>query len=158
LKQLSYILATLQDLREQEGIRVDRVPLVRALLGVDVGPYLEALGPSTPRHGKKSTQRTPSHARDLEKDVLRHKNQTVVTTRVGRIAKHLFELTLRIAGQEDIDDVALTRAIRNVKAHHADPTSIVWLNAAATDGYFNSVLVDGVVYKVRTAGDYPDNH
>lgn len=88
-----------------------------------------------------------------EKDVLKHRNQTVVTPRVGKIAQGLFELTLRVAGQaspepED-DENGLIRAIENTKAHHTDPSSMKWLGKTHQVGYYISVSMDGVTYSVR---------
>jgi DNA (cytosine-5)-methyltransferase 1 len=87
-----------------------------------------------------------------EREVLKHRNPTVVTPLVSCIAKTLFERTLSVAGQLERDDIEEDAAAANdVGAdytHHGDPDSIKWLEPANVDGYYQSVDMDGVVYSV----------
>jgi DNA (cytosine-5)-methyltransferase 1 len=136
-------------LRDQYNIRLDRVPLVRSIRGVDLDSYAE------PSFSQPAVRKPTLKASDLERDVLRHKNQTVVTPRVGRIAQGLFELTLRVAGQSSADDNDgndddLVQAINQAKIHHQDPVSVQWVEPADSAGHYNSVVMDEVVYSVKT--------
>jgi len=142
----------LDELREQAEIKIERVPLVRTLRG-DTGAYIEDATSSrsvsrsvSPR--KKASQ--PSVSTNPEREVLKHRNPTVVTPLVACIAKTLFERTLSVAGQlqkDDVeDDVASDVGIDYM--HHDDPESMVWLEPTRVEGYYQSIDMDGVIYSV----------
>ena len=107
----------------------------------------------SPRKGKSPIKGAP--LANKEKDVLQHRNQTVVTPRVGRISQRLFEQTLKVAGRvspEDdlLCDAGLTQAMDDAKAHHSNPLSMQWSNPSHHKGFYNSVVMDGVVYNVSS--------
>jgi DNA (cytosine-5)-methyltransferase 1 len=136
-------------------INLDRVPLVRTIRGTNAENYPEGGSPSKRSPSKnKPAQRgtTKKRLANQEKDVLQHRNLTVVTPRVGRIAQRLFEQTLKVAGNLPIEDDAvedgLTRAIDEARAHHLNPLSMKWLENSNHKGYYKSVVMDGVVYTV----------
>ncbi|KII89181.1 hypothetical protein PLICRDRAFT_160365 [Plicaturopsis crispa FD-325 SS-3] len=143
----SYVVATLDDLQEQEGLRISRVPLVRTLQG------LEPLAPSSSRRPSMSPVKKVKSTSNPEKTIA--KNKTVVTARVAVVAQKLFTQALRIAGQlsDDVDGLAETnqrgRALgRDVKRHLTNPHSLKWIGSAGEDGRYNSVSLDGTIYSV----------
>lgn len=151
-KKKSYVLVTLDELREQEGIGINRVPLIRTLREGQ-GDFIEYTLTSrsssrsvSPR--RKSTRLSVSN--NPEREVLKHRNPTVVTPIVSCIAKTLFERTLRVAGQLEKDDIEDDAAsdVGADRIHHEDPHSIEWLDSTDIDGYYLSVSMDGVVYSV----------
>ena len=156
MSKKSYFLGTLDDLQEQFGIMIDRVPLVRAMRGCEVDARMEHSQRRGPRKGKQATK-VVRHAAlaNKEKDVLQHRNQTVVTPRVGKISQRLFEQTLiKVAGrfspEEDrLGDAGLTRAIDEAKAHHLNPLITKWSNPTGHEGFYSAVVMDGVEYNVR---------
>lgn len=109
----------------------------------------------TPRRGrnKDGMHHRPSRIANTEKEVLKHRNSTVVTPVVGHIASNLFKRSLVIAGSPTFDDVDdhVAAEIDNVRAHHSDPKSMRWGDSAeGVPGYYSSVTMDGVTYQVRT--------
>lgn len=75
-----------------------------------------------------------------------------MTPIVSRIAKNLFKRSLEVAGTSTIDEIDETVAaeIDNVQAHHLDPQSMHWGNKAdGVDGYYESIVMDGISYTVR---------
>lgn len=81
-----------------------------------------------------------------------HRNETVVTPIVGRIAESLFNRKLAIAGECLVDeggDHLLASEIEASAIHHQDPESMQWLEEGDGPGYYISALVDGVEYAVR---------
>lgn len=85
-----------------------------------------------------------------EKEVLQHRNDTVVTPLVGRVAATFFDRVLSVAGQLEADPTTEDSAAHLVEAleHHSDPESIEWLESASVDGFYQSVEMDGVTYSV----------
>lgn len=87
-------------------------------------------------------------------DVLSHRNQTVVTPKVGKVAAKLFERTLQVAGQsllenhEADDEEELNRAIQDTRAHNANPESVRWGERSGHDDYYTSIIMDDVTYSV----------
>jgi DNA (cytosine-5)-methyltransferase 1 len=140
----------LEELRDQERIRIDRVPLIKALRD-ESGFYAEDdFSPSSSRSvspRKKPLQ--PLKSSNPEVEVLKHRNPTVVTPLVSNIAAMLFERTLRVAGQLEHDDIE-DDAASDIDdfMHHDDPESIDWLEPAEAAGYYKSVDMDGVTYSV----------
>ncbi|KAG9318606.1 hypothetical protein JVU11DRAFT_699 [Chiua virens] len=147
----SYLLAILDDLQENEQINIRRTPLFRTLLGhqisYDFGPELKASGSSRSR----PQSRIPSS--NLELQVLQHRNQTVVTAVVARVAKLLFEQNIKLANASDQDDVDMDeldgpRSMHPSLVHLSNPDSVKWGVPAEHSGYYQSVCVDGVVYSI----------
>lgn len=92
----------------------------------------------------------PKPHRDIEKEILYHKNDTVVTPRVGVIAEDLFQQTLHMAGSSIVDPPGPFPQNRMItRAHHHNPESIQWVLSSETHPHFyNSVIIDGVQYNV----------
>ncbi|KAF5380878.1 hypothetical protein D9615_004125 [Tricholomella constricta] len=85
---------------------------------------------------------------DKEQEVLRHRNMTVVTPIVSRIARHLFKGSLEVAGTSAFDDADVAAEIDNVQAHHNDPASMKWGSNDLEGQSYASVIMDGVEYCV----------
>jgi DNA (cytosine-5)-methyltransferase 1 len=149
-RQKSYLLVTLDELREQERIKVDRVPLIKTLRG-ELDLYTEDTAAQSPSRSasprKKHNQ--PSKSSNPEAEVLKHRNPTVVTPLVSNIAAMLFERALRVAGQLEHDDIEDdTASDIDDFMHHDNPEFIEWLEPAEAEGYYESVDMDGVTYSV----------
>jgi DNA (cytosine-5)-methyltransferase 1 len=86
----------------------------------------------------------------MEKEVLRHRNETVVTPVVARIAKSLFERALEVAGQSRFDEIDddVAMEIDDVQTHHSDPKNMQWGERVFEDKFYDTVIMDGVVYSV----------
>ncbi|KAG2124322.1 hypothetical protein BD769DRAFT_1388857 [Suillus cothurnatus] len=131
-----YIFATLDELRD-DGICVARTPVVNDIVGLEMSYHLmEDISPAP---------RSPS-ASNIEKEVLKHRNKTVTTPAVGRVAQRLFE-EIKVARKlmdEDmhiLDDVPRNPSI----IHAANPNSVQWLDSVDDHlGFYGSVLMDAV--------------
>ena len=143
------MLAILDDLHANEHINICRTPLFRTLLGhqfsYEFEPQSKSSGSSRPR--------PQSHisSGNLELQVLKHRNQTVVTTVVSRVTKLLFEQNIKlvdIPGQDDIDMDELRPTLPSL-VHLANPNSVKWGLPTDYPGCYQFVCVDGVVYSVR---------
>ncbi|KIJ10522.1 cytosine-5--methyltransferase [Paxillus involutus ATCC 200175] len=150
-----YLLVTLDELREDEQINIRRTPVMRTLFGQDTS-YEDQEGLKPHSKPKSGTRGRPSQARpsgNVELQVLEHRNPTVVTAVVGRVAHLLFAQNIKVAGKlaaEDIDMDEPDHAQVNHASivHLANPASVKWGRPADHPGYYQSVLVDGVVYSV----------
>ncbi|EGO21115.1 hypothetical protein SERLADRAFT_417509 [Serpula lacrymans var. lacrymans S7.9] len=142
----SYLRATLEELREDEKINLFRVPIMRTLFGQEF-LYNEEIGTKRPPLKRTSTSRF-----NIEMDVLKHRNQTVVTPVVASISQQLFERVLKIAGkslaEDHMEEDEPSPAHHAPFIHAANPSSIQWLEQANHPGYFTSVLIDGRQYSV----------
>ncbi|KAF9227783.1 S-adenosyl-L-methionine-dependent methyltransferase [Gyrodon lividus] len=150
----SYLLATLDELREDEQINIRRAPVMRTLFGQDTSYEFQEIRPrSKPKSGTRSRLQTRLSSGNVELQVLEHRNSTVVTTVVGRVAKLLFEQNIKVAGKLIAENIEMDEP-ESVQANHAsivhvaNPVSVKWGKPAAHPGYYHSVLVDGVVYSV----------
>jgi DNA (cytosine-5)-methyltransferase 1 len=139
----------LDELRDQEGIKVERVPLIKTLRGVS-GSYAEDTPPPSASRSTSPRKNTAQSSKsgNLEAEVLKHRNPTVVTPLVSSIAATLFERTLRVAGQLEHDDIQDDASDFDAFMHHDDPESIEWSEPAEVEGYYESVEMDGVKYSV----------
>ncbi|TFY78084.1 hypothetical protein EWM64_g5932 [Hericium alpestre] len=154
----SYILATLEDLQAQ-GIKLGRVPLIRGLFPADTadaasGARLES-AVSLP--GKRSKvvrsvdrQQDESMVQNLEMEVLKHRNTTVVLPTVKRLADGLFDHPLKVIKN---DRAGTARASSNMDVdppvvHLANPKMTWRERVVGVPGHYPSVKIDGVVYTV----------
>jgi DNA (cytosine-5)-methyltransferase 1 len=147
----------LDELRDQERIRIDRVPLIKYLRGGS-GFYAEETlsRPSSSSMSPRKKYTQSSKSNNPEAEVLKHRNPTVVTPLVSTIAAMLFERTLRVAGQLERDDTEDDADDSfDDFMHHDDPESIEWLEPAGAEGYYDSVDMDGVIYSVGPSHLYP---
>ncbi|EEB91983.1 hypothetical protein MPER_09571, partial [Moniliophthora perniciosa FA553] len=84
-----------------------------------------------------------------EKAVLLHSNDTVVTPVVSRIVKDLYNLELEVSGETEEQDQVVVKAIKEAKEHNEDPKNVKWGPVAdSIRGYYESVTLDGEVYRV----------
>jgi DNA (cytosine-5)-methyltransferase 1 len=132
---------------------LNRVPLIRTIRGPEFDDYAEPSFSFDTRRSKPEKQRgrKQEQSYNIEKDVLQHRNQTVVTPRVARIAQGLFEL-LKVAGPLSTDkdeEAELDHALEEARAHHQDPKSMVWLDPGPRDNHYKSAAIDGVLYSVK---------
>ncbi|KAL4067750.1 hypothetical protein V8B97DRAFT_1915370 [Scleroderma yunnanense] len=147
----SYILATLEELREDERISIRRAPVIRSLLGQEVSYEMQDSTthekPTSGNRLRPSQSRTPAN---VELQVLEHRNKTVVTPTVGRIAEIFFSKNIKVSGNGFSDYLETDNGASGTASivHHANPNAVKWLKPAAYPGYYLSVLVDGVTYSV----------
>ncbi|KAG1798810.1 hypothetical protein EV424DRAFT_1440198 [Suillus variegatus] len=149
----SYVFATLDELRD-DGIYVARTPVVKDIVGQEMSYHLmQATAPSSRSRTQRPPQSRSSSSGNIEKEVLKHRNKTVATPVVGRVAQRLFE-NIKVAGKlmnEDMhvsDDVPRHPSI----IHAANPNSVQWLDPVDDrPGFYGSVLVDEVKYSVGDA-------
>ena len=139
---------TLDDLRDDSKIKLDKVPLIRSLRGQPTTSFDDEH--HVARSPRKKKQALSSKTSNPEREVLQHRNDTVVTPFVGRIAATVFDRVLSVAGQLEADPTIEDSAVHFVEAleHHNDPESIEWLGPASVDGLYQSVEMDGVIYSV----------
>lgn len=130
-----------------------RVPLIRKLIGSSVDftevndededeDFDEVRVPSPTKKSKKI---------DTEEHILLHRNRTVVTPTVARIANGLFG-ALCVAGQSSVEEMKLTTPETSFSGavESDDEPSITWLSEPTDSGVYNSVLIDEVVYNVSS--------
>jgi DNA (cytosine-5)-methyltransferase 1 len=94
---------------------------------------------------------------DKEKEVLKHRNLTVVTPVVSRIAKNLFKGSLEVAGSNSFNDKDedVAAEIDNIQSHHSDPESMRWVRKNHNCLH---VIMDGVTYSVSILVQIMPNH
>lgn len=139
-------------------MKIGRAPLVRHILEEDFQPFLSEESKSRRSIlSRTSTQSTPSRSSsNMEREVLKHRNETVVTPIVKRIAKHLFTRHLDVAGEKPIEEIeeGLATEIDEIQAHHLDPKSMVWGDLVFKDedgiSYYGDITMDEVTYSVST--------
>ncbi|KAG7092771.1 hypothetical protein E1B28_009094 [Marasmius oreades] len=111
---------------------------------------------SQSRHKPSSDRPRQSRSTsNMELQVLKHQNDTVVTPVVERIVRDLYDLTLEVAGtstmgeEGEAEDEALAKEIQNVIEHHEDPQRIKWGQQIMNcENYYESVYLDGEVYTI----------
>ncbi|RDB21087.1 DNA (cytosine-5)-methyltransferase 1A [Hypsizygus marmoreus] len=150
----AYIVSTLPDLLIQNQIRIEDVPLITLYVdSSDLKAYF-AKSSSRGRKSKPKPKKAPTRTSKIlnkEKEVLKHRNVTVVTPIVSQIAKNLFKGSLEVAGVSNFEDMDenVAAQIDNVQAHHADPKNMIWGDGEPEGGmYYASVIMDGVTYCV----------
>jgi hypothetical protein len=91
---------------------------------------------------------------NIEKDILQHRTETVVTATVADIAKGFFIQRQLLAGI-DVDKGEQDRYANvcnpeaPVKVHAHNPTKIVWGEPVqGHKGFYKSVFIDGTEYSV----------
>lgn len=87
--------------------------------------------------------------RDLEKQVLEHRNPTCVTPRVNAIAAKLFSASMQVADiREELNDTT-TPPLQKRQVHVSDPATIEWVMESRTAPlHYSEVKIDGELYKV----------
>jgi len=141
----------LEELREDERINIRRAPVIRSLLGQEVSYEMQ----DSDTH-RKRTSRSPAWtphghtSANVELQVLEHRNKTVVTPTVGRIAEIFFSKNIRVSGNALSDCVETEKNASDIGpiVHLTNPDTVKWLEPAAYPGHYLSVLVDGVTYSV----------
>ncbi|RPD66509.1 S-adenosyl-L-methionine-dependent methyltransferase, partial [Lentinus tigrinus ALCF2SS1-7] len=85
------------------------------------------------------------------KNLLQHSDHTVVTPRVGAIAKLMFSQDLKtVPLSPDSNPEALPPAPAHT-IHHDDPISMEWVQSTDDPHVFKSILIDGTPYQ---SGDF----
>jgi hypothetical protein len=150
--QKSYIFATLDELRD-DGICVARTPAVKDIVGQEMSYHLmEEIAPTPRSRSQRPPQSRSPSSSDIEKEVLKHRNKTVTTPVVGRVAQRLFE-NIKVAGKLMDEDMHISDdAPRHPSIiHAANPNSVQWLDPVDDHpGFYGSVLVDEVKYSVSS--------
>ncbi|KAK7034044.1 hypothetical protein VNI00_012475 [Paramarasmius palmivorus] len=184
-----YIASTIPQVILENGLqRLKRVPIIKYLLfdttvgdldyhgssassmiseeesyESDVSSVVEAppLIPAKAKPGRPKQKRLPSNK---ERAILQHKNTTVVTPRVLRVVKDLYNLNLDVSGVPVFEEqeAAVRKQLKEAKEHHEDPKKMAWGRTLhSTKHYYESVTLDGEKYKI---GDVvmvsvnPDDH
>ncbi|KAG1724751.1 S-adenosyl-L-methionine-dependent methyltransferase [Suillus paluster] len=149
----SYIIATLNELCD-DGISVAHTPVVKEIVGQEESYHLmEKVAPASRSRTQRPPQSRSSHSNDIEKEVLKHRNKTVTTPVVGRVAQRLFE-NIQVSGRSINQDMDMSDdAPRHAPIIHvANPNSVQWLDPVDDHpDFYNSVLVDNVKYSVGDA-------
>ncbi|KAF8643762.1 hypothetical protein AX16_008781 [Volvariella volvacea WC 439] len=144
-----YIISTLPGLHK----KLHHSRLLKDIANA-MGLSLRDIVGSTSAKGPASRPKVPRVLKNQpmgEKSVLKHRNNTVVTPIVSRIAQGLFRPQLEVAGatSEELADQRLVHILDDVKAHHMDPESMKWGQPIAKgSGYYYSIIMDGVVYEI----------
>ncbi|KAI0373036.1 S-adenosyl-L-methionine-dependent methyltransferase [Pilatotrama ljubarskyi] len=141
---VSYLIHVLDRLQYDHSSLYHK--LVHSKLMQSLYPTACARKPPTSPHRKPLKV-----SRDIEKEVLKHRNPTCVTPRVSAVAQKLFAQALRVAdlSEEPADETPSANKARRV--HAVDPTSMEWVEESMIrPGHYGSVLIDGVTY---SAGD-----
>lgn len=148
--QKSYVILTLDDLRDDNKVKLEKVPLIRSLRGQPIVSLDEDYRPT--KSSRKNKPALKSNTSNPEHAVLQHRNETVVTPLVGRIAATVFDRVLSVAGQLQADPTVEDSAAHFVEAleHHSDPDTVEWTEETSIDGLYQSVKLDGVKYSVNT--------
>lgn len=153
-----------KDSRKWKGI-----PIIRELLEGDfssdeessvsfstTAPCLDDEDKSVDVKPKSTGKRSDAKHSNKELEVLKHRNQTVVTPVVGRISGNVYNgHQLAVAGELDSnedDHLKNVTFVSETPTHKFDPESIEWGNIVhEEDGttYFESAILDGVEYTVR---------
>ncbi|OCH93875.1 S-adenosyl-L-methionine-dependent methyltransferase [Obba rivulosa] len=151
-----YVRDTLEELCEDPKLRrvLTHVPLVRSICGH------AGRRPKHPGKPGKSVRQGPhKRLKDVEKDVLQHRNKTVVMPIVGRIAQQFFAQSqaMHVAGHH-YSRVGSETGTRPSEApeyvHDTDPTVVEWDEDSAMSSstslpkYYESVFIDGVRYSI----------
>ncbi|KAH7923467.1 S-adenosyl-L-methionine-dependent methyltransferase [Leucogyrophana mollusca] len=144
---MAYTSAALEELRDDEKLGLNRVPIIRELFPrEDSYTFPKEVKPATSR-GKR---RTRSH-KNVEMEVLKSRNDTVVLPTVGRISNRLFECNIKVAGleldEEDADYPVVSHQAPFIE-HVANPYKVKWIEATDRPRYYKSVSVDDVIYSV----------
>lgn len=139
----------LEELREDERINIRRAPVIRSLLGQEVSYEMQDSRTRRKRTSRSPTW-TPQTSANVELQVLEHRNKTVVTPTVGRIAEIFFSKNIKISGNILSDCVETEKNASGIVpiVHLTNPNTVKWLEPAAYPGHYLSVLVDGVRYSV----------
>lgn len=113
--------------------------------------FSSSRSPRKTRSAKPTRPTKDSRAMNVEREVLKHRNETVVTPIVARIAKSLFERALEVAGQSRFDEIDddVAMEIDDVQAHHLNPKNMQWGEREFEDKSYDTVIMDGVTYSVR---------
>ncbi|EMD38163.1 hypothetical protein CERSUDRAFT_122915 [Gelatoporia subvermispora B] len=133
---------------------LSRGPLVNTICGEILLSPIRAGNPA-----KSSRHDQRKRLRDLEKDVLQHRNKTVVMPIVGRIAQQFFTQaqSLHVAGHRysrpgSEFNLRVSEAAEYV--HESNPAVVDWDEDSAVTSsttlpkYYESVFIDGVRYSV----------
>ena len=105
--------------------------------------------PTTPSVLPRPGQQACRKLKDVEKNVLQHSDHTVVTPRVGAIARRLFSQKLRtVRLSAGPDQEALPEAPTH-PVHRDDPTSMQWTRPTDDPDVYGGILIDGTPYLVR---------
>ncbi|KAF4603394.1 hypothetical protein EYR38_003807 [Pleurotus pulmonarius] len=118
-------------------------------------PHLEDEDKGVDVKPKSTGKRSDAKHSNKELEVLKHRNQTVVTPIVGRISGNVYNgHQLTIAGELDSNEDDHPKNVTfasETPTHKFDPESIEWGNVVhEEDGttYFESAFLDGVEYTI----------
>ncbi|KAF9495862.1 S-adenosyl-L-methionine-dependent methyltransferase [Pleurotus eryngii] len=128
---------------EESSVSFSTIPYEDEDNSVDLKPKFKGKGLDTKKHSNK------------ELEVLKHRNQTVVTPIVGRISRNVYNgHQLVVAGELDSNEDDHQKNVTfasETPTHKFDPESIEWGNIVhKEDGttYFESAILDGVEYTI----------
>jgi len=112
---------------------------------------MEKTVPAPRSRTQRPLQRRIASSNDIEKEVLKHRNKTVTTPVVGRVAQRLFE-NIMVSGQSPDQDMGSDDTPHHLSIiHAANPNSVRWLDPVHDHpGFYRSVVVDGAKYSVSS--------
>lgn len=115
--------------------------------------YRDQLCVKTPRAIR--SQKLLKGPHNVEKSVLKRRNKTAVTPKVGAIAQRLF-LTyqfniLKMPRIHDSSEARWSHRGESAPVHEDDPAHVEWVKSTRViRDFYRSVKIDGIVYSVRT--------
>ncbi|KAJ7172149.1 hypothetical protein C8R46DRAFT_1084943 [Mycena filopes] len=139
---------------------IESVPLIRHLIGQE----LESASEGNSSEEEDDTSGDPSS--DEEEEVLSKKvashnlerknkanldpnTQNYITPRVARaVMKHWISPVSVVGAGFEEANATLANELHEVLEHHGDPAKITWIDHLNEPGYYSSVKMDGVVYKI----------
>ncbi|KAJ7510195.1 S-adenosyl-L-methionine-dependent methyltransferase [Mycena galericulata] len=131
---VAYIMTCIYRVQDA-GASIARVPLIRSFTD---RPFPEL--PPQQRTKRPGTRKVNS----LEKDA-----ESFVTPVVGRVVMKHLSSQVSVVGSEMAEvQQNLSKELRKAREHHDDPESMHWGEKLDHSGFYSSVRMDGVTYKI----------
>ncbi|KAH7909914.1 S-adenosyl-L-methionine-dependent methyltransferase [Hygrophoropsis aurantiaca] len=154
-EMMIYLTVLIDELLEDENMGLNRVPIIRELFPSNqTYEYQDPAKPSSKSRKRAGRGRPQSiNNKNIEKVVLKRRNETVVLPTVGAISKRLFERNIRIAGHipegSEDEEQGVPEDNMSDHEHSGNPERVHWIEESEVEeGYYTSVNVDGVIYSV----------
>ncbi|KAI0318825.1 hypothetical protein OF83DRAFT_1291445 [Amylostereum chailletii] len=133
-------------LQKNSHTKLKRVPLIKYLMDLR-SPSTSELPPLTPLQSSQHRRPPAIHqVSNLERGVLLHRSDTIVTPTILHVAAGLFHSPLQLAVDhcQQVSPPSLPFIMQPI--HHSNPKHVVW-GAQTNHGRYMSVTMDGTSYK-----------
>lgn len=132
----------LADLSAQSGLMIQRVPLIKTIVG---STPLHIADESAPRASKREKKTKVAESRTV-----RQVSKVTFTPIVDRIGRDLFK-GYEVVGTTEFHekDEGIAAQIGNIQDHHYDPKSMHW-GKEILENRYRSITMDGIKYKVNS--------